>query len=104
QSRPGRNPPWEHDELILALDLYFRHGQLDDTDREVIDLSAVLNSLPLHLDRPDASRFRNPNGVAMKLANFAALDPAYPGAGLRAGGRRDREVWDRFSGNRDELG
>ena len=99
----GRNPAWEADELILALDLYLREGQLDDTDPRVIDLSSVLNELPIHADRPDAARFRNPNGVAMKLGNFAALDPDYPGAGLRAGGKRDREVWDRFANARDEL-
>ena len=75
----GRNPPWEADELILALDLYLRHGQLDDTDSRVVEVSRVLNTLPIHSTRPDAARFRNPNGVAMKLANFAALDPAYVG-------------------------
>ena len=39
----------------------------------------------------------------MKLANFAALNPNYPSKGLRPGGRRDREVWDRFADSREEL-
>ena len=77
-----RNPSWARDELILALDLYLREGQLDAADPSVIELSAVLNALPIHTDRPDREKFRNPNGVAMKLANFAALDPGYPGVGL----------------------
>jgi hypothetical protein len=47
-----------------------------------VELSRVLNSLPIHTVRPDLERFRNPNGVALKLANFAALDPAYPGRGI----------------------
>jgi hypothetical protein len=98
-----RNPPWNRDELILALDLYQRRGLLDDRDPEVIALSTVLNRLAGSGPQPDAVRFRNPNGVAMKLANLAALDPAYPGVALSRGGRRDAEVWDAFRGNANRL-
>ena len=98
-----RNPPWAHDELILALELYLREGQLDSNHPLVSELSTVLNALPIHTVRPDAEKFRNPNGVAMKLANYAALDPNYPGAGLGAGGRRDAEVWDRYADKPEEL-
>jgi 5-methylcytosine-specific restriction protein A len=99
----GRNPPWERDELILALDLYLRDGLVDDTDRRVVELSELLNRLPLHPLHPDPSRFRNPNGVHLKLANFAALDPAYPGAGMQHGGQGDRVVWEEFHGDRERL-
>jgi 5-methylcytosine-specific restriction protein A len=73
---PRRNPPWQRDELILALDLYVRLGKRipDDTEREVVDLSDLLNRLPIHPIRPDVAKFRNPNGVALKLANFRAID------------------------------
>lgn len=98
-----RNPPWERDELILALDLYVREGLVDDTDPQVIELSELLNRLPLHPLQPDPSRFRNPNGVHLKLANFAALDPAYPGTGMQHGGQRDREVWDEFKDDHGRL-
>src|SRR3954452_7109294 len=47
----------------------------------------------------NSSTFRNPNGVSMKLANIASLDPAHTGAGLRAGGRNDAAVWDEFQGD-----
>lgn len=100
---PARNPDWADDELILALDLYLRNGLLDDRDPRVVELSELLNSLPIHTTRPDVDRFRNPNGVALKLANFSALDPDYPGMGMRRGGRHDQQVWDRFSTHRDEL-
>jgi 5-methylcytosine-specific restriction protein A len=105
EAAPGirRNPPWAFDELLLALDLYLREGQLDDSDARVLELSEVLNELPIHTVRPDLERFRNPNGVALKLANFAALDPGYPGVGMTRGGRRDAEVWDLFSKRRAEL-
>jgi 5-methylcytosine-specific restriction protein A len=97
----ARNPPWTTDELVLALALYFEHGWLDDKDPRVVELSGVLNALPHTAG--DAETFRNPNGVAMKLANFLALDPNYPGAGLRAGGSRDGEVWDAWTDRRDEC-
>lgn len=101
--KPRRNPPWAEEELILALELYLRRGLLDDKDQAVIELSRVLNSLTLHSDPPDAARFRNPNGVALKLANFASLDPNYPGHGMTRGGRRDAEVWERYASDEDAL-
>lgn len=99
----ARNPTWERDELILALDLYLRIGKGDDKHPDVIRLSHDLNRLPLNLNRPDPTRFRNANGVAMKLGNFAALDPANEGVALSNGGRRDREVWDEFASDRTRL-
>lgn len=42
-------------------------------------MSAILNKLPLFSYRPDKERFRNSNGVALKLANFSAFDPTYKG-------------------------
>jgi len=101
----GRNPPWARDELILALDLYMRHRKvLDDSHPEVIELSEILNRLPLQLDRPDKVRFRNPNGVALKLSNFAHLDPQYPGKGMSGGGKvLEPKVWEEFSGDKERL-
>ena len=101
--RRRRNPPWVQEELILALDLYLREGLLDDEDPAVIKLSDDLNALTVHYERPDATRFRNPNGVALKLANFAALDPNYGGRGMTRGGRRDAEVWELYASDEDAL-
>jgi 5-methylcytosine-specific restriction protein A len=46
----ARNPTWTEDELILALDLYFRAGRkwLPSDNPDVIHLSNILNSLPIH--------------------------------------------------------
>ena len=101
--RPPRNPPWAEGELILALDLYLRSGPLDGANPAVTDLSRVLNDLTIQSERPDVVRFRNPNGVALKLANFAAIDPNYVGRGMTRGGKRDTEVWNRYASDEDTL-
>lgn len=103
EKQTRRNPRWADAELILALELYLREGQLDAGDQQVLELSKLLNGLPIHSNRPDAKRFRNPNGVALKLANFAALDPAYTGRGMDRGGKRDAEIWEMYSGDEDRL-
>ena len=100
---PAAIPTWAEEELILALDLYLRAGLLDAEEQAVTDLSRDLNALTVHAERPDAARFRNPNGVALKLANFAALDPNHPGRSMTHGGRRDSEVWDRYASDEDTL-
>jgi hypothetical protein len=89
QGSASRNPPWQRDELILALDLYFRHPpqQSSSVHPEVIGLSELLNALPIHAHRPDPERFRNPNGVYMKLNNFSRFDPNHARAGLTRGGK-----------------
>ena len=92
-----RNPPWVRDELILALDLYLRFGVIDPSRPEVIELSEFLNSLPIHVHRPDPEKFRNPNGVSLKLANFRSLDPSAKGKGMADVGKGDADVWAKFA-------
>ena len=100
-----RNPPWTRDELILALELYFRCNPLHTSEKnaDIVALSIILNRLPIHADRADHTRFRNPNSVYMKLCNFLRLDPAYEGKGLDAGSKRDVEVWHEFAHDRPRL-
>ena len=96
------NPPWDRSEIILALDLYLAKGPLAKTHPLVIELSEYLRQLPLIFDRPDPERFRNPAGVALKLANFKALDPSRPG-GMDAYSKLDEEMWNRFHGDPAEV-
>jgi 5-methylcytosine-specific restriction enzyme A len=100
-----RNPPWQRDELVLALDLYFKHNPLHISKNhpEVVALSKVLNALPIHSDRPDAAKFRNPNGVYMKLCNFLPRDKSYTGAGLRRGNALEQKIWDEFAADKNAL-
>jgi len=91
--------------LILALDLYFDENpsHISKTHRKVVELSELLNRLSIHTDRPDAVRFRNPNGVYMKLANFKRLDPSYPGSGLTRGGKLEEKIWNELAEDQDRL-
>ncbi|GAB7022761.1 HNH endonuclease [Salidesulfovibrio brasiliensis] len=100
-----RNPSWSRDELILALDLYFRHNpaHISKNHPEIIKLSEILNKLPIHDDKPNIKVFRNTNGVYMKLCNFLRLDPKYKGTGLKSGGKLEEKIWDEFSQKKEEL-
>ena len=99
-------PHWTTDELILALDLYFHapEAQSKKDHPEIVALSNLLRRLPLFPDLAEKEpRFRNPQGVYMKLMNFRSIDPDHPGRGLAAGGISDAEVFERFQDRRDEL-
>ena len=101
----ARNPLWTRDELILALDLYFRvnPGRASANHTEIRKLSKLLNALPVHAERVDEAVFRNPNGVYMKLCNFLRLDPEYKGKGLQRGGKLEESIWQEFGADRERL-
>lgn len=100
-----RNPKWERDEVILALDLYFRldKGNMSSNNPEIVELSDLLNKLPIHNYRPDIAKFRNPNGVSYKLANFKSIDPDYKGKGSTSFSKLDKETFFEFQGQRKKL-
>ncbi len=85
---------WTRDELIAAFNLYcrLRFGQCHSRNPDVIELAELLG--------------RTPAAVAMKLVNFASLDPAHRSRGVQGLGnaaRLDRQIWDEFSQNWEEL-
>jgi predicted HNH restriction endonuclease len=103
-----RNPAWTRDELILALELYLRNpaSPPSKTSLEVQDLSAVLNKLGQLLGRSDYEKFRNANGVYMKMMNFRRFDPAYTVAGkvgLTRGNKDEQAVWNEFAADKQRL-
>ena len=121
QAKKGkRSPAWHRDELILALDLYVRlggvgSGSLPDKDApEIIEVSRRISGLPIWTAGDRAATFRNPNGVALKLANFRAveralaIDMGVAGAeslpkGMASFGALDRVVFEEFFGRWAEL-
>lgn len=95
EPHPGvRSPPWSAEELVLALDLYRRRGNLNARHREVVLLSEDLRSLPINRERPD--NYRSPASVNRKLGNLASLDPGFSGSGLEAAGKLDVLIFNEF--------
>lgn len=81
---------WSHDELVVAYNLYFKlpFGQMHARNPRVIALASALG--------------RTPSSIAMKLVNFASLDPAHRArgvSGLKGVSRMDKEVWQEFHAN-----
>lgn len=100
-----RNPPWHRDEIILALDLYSRlePGQIHARNPDIQELSRLLNRLPIFNERPDEVKFRNPNGVGLKLSNFLALDSSYHGKGMQSYSQLDAKVFKEFEFDKEKL-
>ena len=100
-----RNPKWHRDEIILALDLYFdsQLGSIDSKNPKIIELSSILNQLPIHKHKPDEMKFRNPNGVTLKLSNFKSLDPNYKGKGMSSTSKLDKLIFNEFFHKKSEL-
>ncbi len=78
---------WTKNELFIALNLYhkLRFGQMHGRQPAIIDLAKKLG--------------RSSSSLAMKLCNFASLDPALKLRGIKglAGASKlDRTVWQEF--------
>ena len=85
---------WTKEELLLAINLYCKlpFGRLHQRNPEVIALAHLLG--------------RKPGAVAFKLVNFASLDPALKARGIKGAenaSKLDREIWNEFYNNWDEL-
>ncbi len=87
--------PWSRDELIIAMNLYCKlpFGQLHSKTPIIIKVAQRLG--------------RTPSSLAMKLVNFASLDPVQQARGiqgLRGASKADRAIWEEFFKNLEELG
>ncbi|MEU1347577.1 HNH endonuclease [Streptomyces sp. NPDC005795] len=79
--RSSRSPDWTRDEIILACDLAMNNGwkRLEFDDARVIQLSALLQTMPIHPEELRNELFRNPNGVARKTVDITSRHPDYLG-------------------------
>ena len=95
------NPDWTRDETILALNLYFElNGNIPGPKNEkVIDLSMLLNRLPIHPIKLRKNNFRNPDGVSFKLQNIRSVAT---GKGFDNSSKMDKIIWQDF-GLKPEL-
>lgn len=85
---------WTREELILALNLYLKlpFGKLHHGTPEIIHLAKILD--------------RTPNSIAMRLSNFASVDPYHQERGIKGltGGIKQVEpIWNEFIQNKEEL-
>ena len=85
---------WTHDEVVLALGLYFQipFGKIHSHSPEIVKLASLMN--------------RSPASLSMKMGNFGGLDPTLANrgvGGLKNGAKIDEEVWNEFIGRRDDL-
>ncbi|MFE3497774.1 HNH endonuclease [Streptomyces sp. NPDC059175] len=87
QVKTVKNPDWARDEVILACQLVMENGWkgLDAQDGRVVELSGLLQLLPLHAEAERNEKFRNPNGVARKTFDIATRHPEYQGKPTNGG-------------------
>ncbi|MEU4655774.1 hypothetical protein AB0G32_17815 [Streptomyces sp. NPDC023723] len=95
--RSSRSPDWTRDEIILACDLAMANGwkRLEYNDPRVIELSALLQEMPIHPEELRNELFRNPNGVARKTVDITSRHPDYRGKPTN-GNALDIEVMNDF--------
>ncbi len=85
---------WTREQLLIAFALYCRtpFGKMHRGNPEIIQLASLLG--------------RTPSSLAMKLSNFASLDPAITStgrAGLKGASAGDRRIWDEFHDDWEAL-
>jgi putative restriction endonuclease len=85
---------WTEQELIVAFNLYCKlpFGQYHRNNKKVIELAKILG--------------RTPSAVALKLCNFARLDPLHQQRGVKGmqhGSKLEEKIWYEFNQNWEEL-
>lgn len=103
-----RNENWRWEELVLALDLYFKAKILSakEIDAECQSLSQTLGEMGRQLGVAKSDTYRNWNGVHLKLMNFRRLDPHFQSAGkvgMRRGAKAEEAVWVEYVDNPTAL-
>lgn len=85
---------WTKDQLKLAFYFYCQtpFGKLHSRNLEIINLAKLIH--------------RTPSAIAMKLVNFASLDPSITSTGrkgLTGASNLDKEVWNEFHNDWETL-
>lgn len=85
---------WTRNELILTFNLYCKlpFGKLHSRNPDIIHLSEQIN--------------RTANAVALKLVNFASLDPELKKRGIKgmsSHSKHDKLIFEEFNNNWDKL-
>src|SRR4030042_6882755 len=86
--------PWSREESIIVFNLYCKipFSKIYYKHPDIIELARLLG--------------RTPSAIALKLVNYARLDPALQKrniSGMKHGSKLDEEIWNEFYGNPDAL-
>jgi putative restriction endonuclease len=86
---------WTRDHFLIALNLYCKlpFGKLHKGNKLIIEVANRMG--------------RTPSSLAMKLSNFASLDPVQQARGIRGlsgATKQDRAIWIEFQNNLASLG
>ena len=89
-----QNVRWSREELLVAFNVYCQtpFGKLHSRNPDIVRIAAVLG--------------RTPSSLAMKLVNFASLDPSITSTGRKGLGnasRADKAIWDAFNADWEGL-
>ena len=85
---------WTKEELILAFNLYLKipFAKISSRNKDVIHLANIIG--------------RTPNSIALRLVNFASVDPVLKARGIKGmdgGTKIVQPIWDEFFNNQEEL-
>ncbi len=85
---------WTKDELILAFNLYLKipFGKMHSTNKDIIHLADLIG--------------RTPSSIALRLVNFASVDPELKARGVKGmdgGTKIVKPIWNEFFNNQEEL-
>ena len=80
---------WTETQLVEVLKLYCStpFGKIHSRNPEIVSLAATLG--------------RTPGAVALKMANFASLDPTISQKGMSGSSALDKAIWNEFFSNMD---
>jgi putative restriction endonuclease len=86
---------WTREHALIALNLYgkLQFGQFHHNNPVIIDVASRMG--------------RSPSSLAMKLSNLASLDPVQRARGIKGlsgASKQDREMWNEFKSNLNDLG
>jgi putative restriction endonuclease len=86
---------WTREHFLIALNLYTKvlFGKLHKGNPKIVDTAGMMG--------------RTPSSLAMKLCNFASLDPVQRARGIRGlsgATKQDKAMWNEFYSNSTALG
>lgn len=90
----GTRIDWTREHMLIALNVYEKlpFGKFDKGNKLIIDIAARMG--------------RSPSSLAMKLSNFASLDPVHKARGVKGLPKTtafDRAMWVEFHQHHDAL-